>query len=128
MPRPPFLPRTLRPWLAGAALALAAASAALGAPAGTALPPEVREALRRARLPSDALVAWVAELGATGGATPRLRHRAEAPVNPASLMKLYTTGAALELLGPAWTWSTPLLATGPVEAGVLHGDLVIQGR
>lgn len=128
MPRPPFLPRALRPWLAGAALALAAASAALGAPAGTALPPEVREALRRARLPSDALVAWVAELGAAGGATPRLRHRAEEPVNPASLMKLYTTGAALELLGPAWTWSTPLLATGPVEAGVLHGDLVIQGR
>jgi D-alanyl-D-alanine carboxypeptidase/D-alanyl-D-alanine-endopeptidase (penicillin-binding protein 4) len=126
MPGPSLLPRALRRLLAGAALALAAAPAALGAEPG--LPTEVRAALKRAGLPSDALVAWVAELGPAGSATPRLRHRATEPVNPASLMKLYTTGAALELLGPAWTWSTPVLATGPVEDGVLHGDLVLQGR
>jgi len=127
MPRARLLPRLPR-LLLGAALGAAAAAAAHAAePAGT-LPAEVRTALKRAQLPPDALVAWVAELGPAGGATPRLRFRAAEPVNPASLMKLFTTGAALELLGPAWTWSTPVLATGPVEAGVLQGDLVIQGR
>ena len=127
MPRARLLPRLPR-LLLGAALGAAAAAAAHAAePAGT-LPAEVRTALKRAQLPPDALVAWVAELGPAGGATPRLRFRAAEPVNPASLMKLFTTGAALELLGPAWTWSTPVLATGPVEAGVLQGDLVVQGR
>ncbi|MBA3597686.1 MAG: D-alanyl-D-alanine carboxypeptidase [Methylibium sp.] len=93
------------------------------------LPISVQVALADARLPPEALVAWVAEVGPQGHEAPRLTWRAREPVNPASLMKLYSTGAALELLGPAWTWSTPVLATGPIDArGVLHGDLVIQGR
>jgi len=101
---------------------------ALAAVAGAQpLPPAVRAALDEARLPPEALVAWVTELG-PAPAAPRLAHRAEQPVNPASLMKLYTTGAALELLGPAWSWRTPVLATGPVEDGTLRGDLVLQGR
>jgi len=125
--RPPS--RLLCLLLAGAALGIPALAPAARAvePTGT-LPAEVRTALKRAQLPPEALVAWVAELGPAGVAPPRLRFRAEEPVNPASLMKLFTTGAALELLGPAWTWSTPVLATGPVEAGVLQGDLVVQGR
>ena len=45
---------------------------------------------------------------------PRLAWQARQAVNPASLMKLVTTYAALELLGPAWTWSTPVW---------LHGSL-----
>lgn len=95
-----------------------------------ALPPPVAAALARAHLPPEALTAYVVELGPRNGAAvaPRLAHRAWQPVNPASLMKLYTTGAALELLGPAWTWSTPVLAAGAIDNGVLHGDLVLQGR
>ncbi|MEO5697821.1 MAG: D-alanyl-D-alanine carboxypeptidase/D-alanyl-D-alanine-endopeptidase, partial [Burkholderiaceae bacterium] len=49
------------------------------------------------------------------------------PVNPASLMKLLTTFAGLDLLGPAWAWSTPLWLNGSVRDGVLDGDLVIRG-
>lgn len=95
-----------------------------------ALPPPVAAALARVHLPPEALTAYVVELGPRNGAdvAPRLAHRAWQPVNPASLMKLYTTGAALELLGPAWTWSTPVLAAGAIDNGVLHGDLVLQGR
>jgi D-alanyl-D-alanine carboxypeptidase/D-alanyl-D-alanine-endopeptidase (penicillin-binding protein 4) len=103
------------------------AAPARAQPASAALPTAVQAELERARLPADALVAWIAELG-PAPLPPRLVHRAELPVNPASLMKLYSTGAALELLSPAWTWSTPVLATGPLEDGVLRGDLVIQGR
>lgn len=103
------------------------AAAGGAVPTVDALPAPVAAALQRAQLPPEALVAWVAEVGPQA-ALPRLAHRAREPVNPASLTKLYTTGAALEMLGPAWTWTTPLLATGPIEGGVLRGDLAIQGR
>jgi D-alanyl-D-alanine carboxypeptidase/D-alanyl-D-alanine-endopeptidase (penicillin-binding protein 4) len=46
-------------------------------------------------------------------------------------MKLVTTFAALDLLGPAWTWSTPVWLLGSVRnpgpEGVLEGSLVIKG-
>lgn len=50
-----------------------------------------------------------------------------APFNPASTMKLVTTGAALDLLGPAFTWKTEAYARGALEGDVLQGDLVIKG-
>jgi D-alanyl-D-alanine carboxypeptidase/D-alanyl-D-alanine-endopeptidase (penicillin-binding protein 4) len=104
-----------------------AGSGAAAAPEN-GLPASVQAALAAARLPPDALVAWIAEVGPQGLYAPRLAWRAQQPVNPASLMKLFSTGAALELLGPAWTWTTPVLASGPIDArGVLLGDLVIQG-
>lgn len=46
---------------------------------------------------------------------------------PASTMKLFTTAAAISLLGPAYTYQTPLLLHGTVEGGVLRGDLVVRG-
>jgi D-alanyl-D-alanine carboxypeptidase/D-alanyl-D-alanine-endopeptidase (penicillin-binding protein 4) len=49
-------------------------------------------------------------------------------VNPASLTKLLTTYAALDRLGPAWTWATPVWLDGPVHEGVLQGALHLQGR
>jgi D-alanyl-D-alanine carboxypeptidase/D-alanyl-D-alanine-endopeptidase (penicillin-binding protein 4) len=42
-------------------------------------------------------------------------------------MKLLTTYAGLELLGPAWTWRTPVWLQGTVRDGVLDGNLVIKG-
>jgi D-alanyl-D-alanine carboxypeptidase/D-alanyl-D-alanine-endopeptidase (penicillin-binding protein 4) len=95
------------------------------AAAATALPAEARQALQRAGIPLDAVAVLVQELGAT---RPVLAWRDEAPMNPASVMKLPTTLAALDRLGPAFTWGTPLWLTGPLKDGVLEGDLVIQGR
>ena len=91
------------------------------------LPAPVRSALREAQLPADALALWVAPVD---GGRPRLQWRAEALHNPASLSKLATTFAALEQLGPAWRWQTPVWLDGAVdrERGVLQGNLVIQGR
>ncbi len=101
-------------------------AAAMFRPANAApLPPEVAAALDRAKLPRDALVAVVQEVGA---ATPRLAHQADQAVNPASLMKLTTTFAALDLLGPNWTWATPVWLQGAVTDGVLQGNLVIKGN
>ena len=49
------------------------------------------------------------------------------PYNPASVMKLVTTFAALELLGPDFRWTTTAYLDGPLDAGVLHGNLVLKG-
>jgi D-alanyl-D-alanine carboxypeptidase/D-alanyl-D-alanine-endopeptidase (penicillin-binding protein 4) len=91
-----------------------------------ALPPAVDAALARAKLPRDAFVAVVVD--AEGKSPPRLSHRADVPVNPASIAKLTTTFAALELLGPAYTWKTPVFIDGPIEGGTLQGNLYIQGQ
>ena len=49
------------------------------------------------------------------------------PRNPASVIKLVTTLAALEILGPAYQWHTRYFADGAISNGVLKGDLVLQG-
>ena len=54
-------------------------------------------------------------------------YRADKVVPPASVMKLLTTGAALEILGPGYKFPTILEYTGTIENGVLHGNLYIHG-
>ena len=90
-----------------------------------ALPASVEAALARAGIPREAMVAWVQEVDAP---RPRLAWQADKPANPASLMKLVTTFAGLELLGPAFTWATPVWLQGPVSNGVLAGDVIVKGN
>ena len=81
------------------------------------LPKPVADALRRASIPESAVGAWVQELGAP---TPTLTLNAAKPMNPGSTMKLVTTLAALELLGPAYRWKTEAYLDGP--------NLVLRGQ
>lgn len=90
------------------------------------LPPEVDALLARAKVPRDAVAMLVVD--ATGKGAPRMSHRADVAVNPASVMKLVTTYAALDLLGPAYTWSTPIWVDGTVRDGTLFGNLYIKGQ
>ncbi len=46
---------------------------------------------------------------------------------PASNAKLYTTAAGLDLLGPDFRYETYLYTDGPLESGVLKGNLIIRG-
>jgi serine-type D-Ala-D-Ala carboxypeptidase/endopeptidase (penicillin-binding protein 4) len=88
------------------------------------LPAPVARALKAAGIPQGAVGVVVQEPGAV---FPRVSVNAGQAMNPASVMKLVTTFAALELLGPAHTWKTEaLVATPPVE-GVLAGDLHLKG-
>ena len=105
--------------------ALAWATLAPAVQAATMLPAEARQALQRAAIPLDGIAVVVQELGRDSAV---LRWRADEPMNPASVMKLPTTLAALDRLGPVFTWATPMWLTGPLKDGVLEGDLVIQGR
>jgi serine-type D-Ala-D-Ala carboxypeptidase/endopeptidase (penicillin-binding protein 4) len=106
-------------------LALASLWAAFGPAAAEGLPPAVEAALQRANLPRDAITLLVVD--AEGRQPPRLSHRASVPVNPASVMKLVTTYAALDLLGPSYSWRTPVYVEGAVRDGTLYGNLYIRG-
>ena len=87
-------------------------------------PRAMREALAAAGVPLSAVGLVVAP--AQGG--PRLLAlHPDAPMNPASTMKLVTSYAALDLLGPAFTFHTDVLLDGELAGGVLHGNLVIRG-
>ena len=54
-------------------------------------------------------------------------HNQQLAFNPASVMKLVTTAAALDRLGPDYRWITRVYAEGPLVGEVLNGDLIIQG-
>ena len=124
------LPRLLA--LLRAGLVAAAVVAVAGAAAGArteSLPVEVAQQLAKAKLPADALSVVVREVDAAPSSG--LAWRSASASNPASLMKLVTSYAALDLLGPSWTWSTGVWLQGSVRDpgadGVLEGDLVVKG-
>jgi serine-type D-Ala-D-Ala carboxypeptidase/endopeptidase (penicillin-binding protein 4) len=88
------------------------------------LPIPVADALQRAEIPASAVGIYVRE----ANANPILLASNEmAPFNPASTMKLVTSNAALEILGPSFTWKTQAYTEGKQTGDVLHGDLIIKG-
>ena len=46
---------------------------------------------------------------------------------PASTLKAVTSLYALDRLGPDWRYRTGVYATGPLENGIVQGDLVLAG-
>jgi D-alanyl-D-alanine carboxypeptidase/D-alanyl-D-alanine-endopeptidase (penicillin-binding protein 4) len=84
---------------------------------------ELQALLRRYRLGSDASVLVVSlDRGDT-----LFSHNPDQPLVPASNLKLFTSLTALHYLGPEFRYNTYLLASGPIEDGVLQGDLVLYG-
>ena len=139
-----------------AALCAAAAAAAPGwasaqGEAAVVLPPEIAQVLARADVPASAVAMVVAPLPPPPGTVsrvpepvnpsgernpapapqtlpaPRLAWQPDVPMNPASVMKLVTTYAGLDMLGPGYFWKTRVFTQGYVQNGVLNGNLVIQG-
>ncbi|MDK9703462.1 MAG: D-alanyl-D-alanine carboxypeptidase/D-alanyl-D-alanine-endopeptidase [Sulfuritalea sp.] len=88
------------------------------------LPATVAQALKGAGIPVAATAVWVREVDAS---RPLVAVNARAALNPASTMKLVTTYAALDLLGPAYVWKTEAFAAGSLADGVLSGDLHLRG-
>ncbi|MDO8262029.1 MAG: D-alanyl-D-alanine carboxypeptidase/D-alanyl-D-alanine-endopeptidase [Gallionella sp.] len=105
-----------------AALLFGFCQASQAAPA--TLPEPVRDALRHANIPLSSVGIVVQK---TDARTPLLSQNARQAMNPASTMKLLTTFAALETLGPAYRWKTEVYLDGVLENGVLQGDLVFKG-
>ena len=88
------------------------------------LPATVALALKRAQIPAAAVGTYVQQI-----ASPNVlvASNSMTPLNPASTMKLVTTDAALELLGPTFTWKTQAYADGRQVGDVLIGDLIVKG-
>ena len=62
-----------------------------------------------------------------GKARPLFAYDAERPMNAASVMKLVTTFAALEILGREYRWKTEAYLAGPILNRTLKGDLILKG-
>lgn len=90
------------------------------------LPAGVQNSLAVRDVPATSLSIQVTDLE-TGKSV--LAWNADTPRNPASTMKLVTTLAALDLLGPSYRWYTDIYALGPIDdSGRLDGDLLIKGH
>lgn len=102
-------------------------------PASRGASPQARERARldRAigRLLASAPAGMVIGVAVVSGETGETlyAHGAERPLIPASNAKIFTIGAALDRLGPDFTFRTEALASSPIEGGVLEGPLILRG-
>jgi D-alanyl-D-alanine carboxypeptidase/D-alanyl-D-alanine-endopeptidase (penicillin-binding protein 4) len=88
------------------------------------LPFTVIQELKKAHIPQSSIAVEVREVGKHASLISINTRRA---MNPASTMKLLTTYAALDLLGPAFTWKTEAYTDGELKDGVLYGNLILKG-
>ena len=88
------------------------------------LPAAVTQALRTAGVPASSVSVVVQPADSD---RPLLAHQPNVAMNPASTMKLVTTYAALDLLGPAFRWKTSAFLEGVLRDGVLDGNLSLKG-
>lgn len=88
------------------------------------LPPPVKFVVKGHGISSDAYSLYVREVGKQ---EPTLAVNPDIPFNPASVIKIVPTLAALELLGPAYRWKTEVYVLGNISDGVLQGDLLLKG-
>ena len=88
------------------------------------LPDPLVNLLNEKGIPPSSISILIKEAGAS---MPLVSHLADTPRNPASTMKLLTTIAALDLLGPSYQWETKIYLNGTLNAGTLKGDLVLKG-
>ncbi len=90
------------------------------------MPAPVAAALQRAQVPASAASFYVVKIGAPQA---RASWNAQQPMNPASTMKLVTTFAGLQLLGPDYRWQTSLYADSqPDGYGMVNGNVYLRGR
>jgi D-alanyl-D-alanine carboxypeptidase/D-alanyl-D-alanine-endopeptidase (penicillin-binding protein 4) len=92
---------------------------------GADFPREVAQALRASGIPASHAAALVVQ---ADSGRPRLAVNERQTMNPASVMKLLTTYAALELLGPAYRWQTEVFLDGSRRGDALEGNLVLRGH
>lgn len=90
----------------------------------TPLPEPVATALKEAGIPESGVGIFVQDVAEP---SPLLSLNTEAAMSPASTMKLVTTYAGLELLGPAYVWKTEVYRDGELDGDTLKGNLILKG-
>jgi D-alanyl-D-alanine carboxypeptidase/D-alanyl-D-alanine-endopeptidase (penicillin-binding protein 4) len=89
------------------------------------LPPELAAAIKDADFSSDGIGLFIQGVD---NEKPLIALHADLFLNPASVIKLVTTAAALDMLGQGYRWSTEVMYTGNIEGHTLNGDLYIRGN
>ena len=92
--------------------------------ADAALPRALEIITEGHELPSSSYSFLVQEIG---GDKPLLCINPDTARNPASAIKIITTLAALDVLGPAYLWPTEIYRSGRLNKGVFDGGLLIKG-
>jgi serine-type D-Ala-D-Ala carboxypeptidase/endopeptidase (penicillin-binding protein 4) len=89
------------------------------------LPQSVEAALTNAHVARTDISVFVQDVNAS---EPLIAIGEQEARNPASTMKLLTTLAGLELLGPAFRWKTDVFVTGTLRGDVLEGNIYVKGH
>lgn len=116
--------------LAGFALLALALAPALPPPPPAAasavvdyLPPEVERLIKKHGINKNKLGLLIKRVDGTVLAA----HQVNRQFNPASVTKLLTALAALDILGAGHVWKTTIAKRGTIKNGVLKGDLLLIG-
>ncbi len=88
------------------------------------LPTAVARVMERRNVPLDSLSIYVLDVASD---EVLLDYHSDVPRSPASTIKVLTTFAALDALGPAFTWKTRAFVQGSLRDGTLDGDLILVG-
>ena len=88
------------------------------------LPLPVMQALQSENVPLENVSIYVQRVDAPQAL---LAYQADLARNPASVMKLLTSYAALDLLGPSYRWKTQFYGLNQPQQGKLQGGLWIKG-
>jgi len=88
------------------------------------LPSTVQKLLKNYKIPEQSLSLFIKEIDQR---QPLMTLNADIPRNPASTIKIITTFAGLELLGPTYSWQTKFYLDGTLADYTLDGNLVMQG-
>ena len=88
------------------------------------LPSAVQKILKNYKIPEQSLSLYIKEIDKQ---QPLITLNDDVPRNPASSIKIITTLAGLELLGPTYTWQTNFYLDGTLVDGTLDGNLIMQG-
>jgi len=89
------------------------------------LPSELASAIKAKNFSADGIGLYIQAVDAT---KPLVAFQENRPLNPASVIKLVTTAAALDLLGPDYRWATEVYYTGTLSNNTLKGDLYFHGN
>ncbi|MDM5148138.1 D-alanyl-D-alanine carboxypeptidase/D-alanyl-D-alanine-endopeptidase [Candidatus Persebacteraceae bacterium Df01] len=88
------------------------------------LPRDIQQLAKKHRIRTDKIGIVIQRVGDD---KPLLSYQAEKAFNPASAVKIFTTVAAIDLLGHAHRWETTFAHTGAIKDGILQGDLYLIG-
>lgn len=90
---------------------------------GAGLPAPIARSLAQFSIPQTALALDIRALEGQS----LVSHNHHVAFQPASVLKLVTTAAALNILGPNHRWTTRVHTSGAIAGDVLEGNLIIEG-